>query len=93
MKWVIVFWLLGVLPEGQTTQSQYNMIMFEPEFELRSECELYMVQRKDEWMAELFEQAQIATRDNWVGIELEGDPWCQQFDQVKMELVPDGPNI
>lgn len=92
MKWVIVFWLVGLLPEG-TTDDHYQMIMFEPEFKLRSECELYMIQRKDEWMAELFEQAQLATRDNWVGIALEGDPWCQQFDKVKMELRPDGPSI
>lgn len=93
MRFVIVFWMLGMFPDGSRTNDRYQMIMFEPWFEDRVSCELYMVQRKQEWTDAIADQAALAARDNWVGIEIEEPTECRLFDHVKMELIPDGPDI
>jgi len=93
MRFVIVFWILGIFPDGTLTDQKYQMVMHEPWFEDRVACELYMVQRKEEWTDAVTEQAALAARDAWVGIEIEEPVECNLFDHVKMELIPDGPSL
>jgi len=93
MKFVIVFWMLGILPDGSFTDNRYQMVMFEPSFELRSECELYMVQREDEWLSSIESQTHYALKDEWTGIAIDGEPECRLFNHSKWELLENGQGL
>ena len=93
MNFVIVFWILGIFPDGSLTDQRYQMVMFEPWFDDRVACELYMVQREGEWTQSITDQAAKAARGNWSGIEIELPAACHKFDDVKMELIPNGPDL
>jgi len=91
MRWVIVFWIVGMYPSGEISTSEYQMVMFEPKFEKRSDCELYSIQRRTEWMQSFYEQ--VTNNTDFSGFELTNEPECKIFNEKTMELIDGGSNI
>jgi hypothetical protein len=91
MNWVIVFWISLINADGSSSASDYQMVMHEPRFERRSDCELYALQRKDEYMQSLYEQTLAIT--DYVGFEMIDEPVCKIFNEKTMELIDGGSDI
>ena len=91
MKWVVAFWILGVLPGGTTSDREYMMVMYDPAFERESDCELYALQRPDVYLKEL--QRQVETYTSYAGFKLVSDPECKRLNEDTMELIEGGPDI
>jgi hypothetical protein len=91
MNWVIVFWISLMNPDGSVSMNDYQMIMHEPHFERRSDCELYALQRKDEYSQILYDQ--ILGMTDYVGFEMIDDPVCKIFNEKTMELIDGGSDI
>lgn len=91
MKWVIVFWIIGIFPDGDLGGREYQMVMFDPMFELESDCVLYSLQAEEIYFQELTNK--IRNNTEYVDFELVTEPICKQLDVKNMELIDNGPNI
>ena len=91
MNWVIVFWISLINPDGSSSANNYQMVMYEPVFEIRSDCELYALQRRDEYIQSIYEQTTAIT--DYVGLEIIDEPTCKLFNEDTMELLEGGSNI
>lgn len=91
MKWVIVFWIIGIFPDGELGGREYQMVMFDPMFEMESDCVLYSLQAEEIYFQELTDK--IRNNTEYVDFYLVTDPECKQIDTKNMELIDHGPNI
>jgi hypothetical protein len=80
MKWVVVFWIIGIFPDGDLGSREYQMVMFEPMFTMESDC-----------VRELTDK--IRNNTNYVDFDLVTEPECKQLDTENMELIDNGPDI
>jgi len=91
MKWVVVFWIIGIFPDGELGDREYQMVMYDPVFEMESDCVLYSLQAEEIYFQELTDKMQNNTE--YVDFYLVTDPECNQLDTENMELIDSGPSI
>jgi hypothetical protein len=91
MKWVVVFWIIGIFPDGDLGSREYQMVMFEPMFTMESDCVLYSLQAEEIYFRELTDK--IRNNTNYVDFDLVTEPECKQLDTENMELIDNGPDI
>jgi len=91
MKWVVVFWIIGIFPDGELGSREYQMVMYDPAFERESDCVLYSLQAEEIYFQELTDK--IRNNTEYVDFYLVTDPECKQLDTENMELIEGGPDI
>lgn len=88
MMFVIVFWIAGILPSGSLTDSNFQMILYEPRFDNIYECETYLENYREDYLDALLESIQGVT--DWQGFTIEEEPECVLFDEYNMDLIENG---
>lgn len=79
IKWVLIIWIQGVLPNGSYTELQHEMIMTTPYFETKEDCDEYREIAPDKYLSQL-NQLFKKTEPDWAGFVVAQNPYCGQYD-------------
>lgn len=90
IKFIISVWISGILQTGDFTEDKYLVVMYDPHFESRADCEMYALQAQDRWFKKLSKDALTVT--DWVGVVMNSDPECLPYN-VETKEIYDGPDI